>query len=192
MIRTARIIANGFLGDAVVLIVSTARVLAVVDAGFAVLFTIRTTATATMGLHLARDDVLLLMIFPTAVTFSIAGTRHGAGVVVLGIVSTGHGHPTGGSGGGSREEEGCPTDPSIIVQKRLSIHSLDYVNARQVLWRIQRFKWGRMAVGGLSIIGYLYHLYHSALCELESIPTPSSGDLQLESIPRSIHQDFTD
>lgn len=72
---------HGFLVNFVVFMGSTARVLAVANARFAIrIFVILTTSVATMGLRLARD-VIFRMVMAAALGFFAGGRRREMGTV---------------------------------------------------------------------------------------------------------------
>jgi len=121
------ILARGFLGKVMVFLVSTARILAVTDVGFAVRFIILTTPATTMSALLAQNAVLLLVILATTLGFPFTDSRCRTGGVVTGAASVSHRHPVGG---GRNQREGSHRDLNIL-------HSGDHICAR-----------GRMAVGG--------------------------------------------
>lgn len=108
---------RGLLVNAMVFVVSTARVLARIRVRFAVrVFIVPATPAATLGLRLARDTFVMWMIVSTTLSF-FAGCSRGTVSGVLGVVPVGYGHPSvpRGSGGGGSGERECPMDPNIIV-----------------------------------------------------------------------------
>lgn len=115
------VLVDGFIVNAMVFVVSTTRVLAMINARFAVrVFIVCTTPTATMGLRLTGNVavVVVLMIVTTTLDFPSAGRRGGIVSVVLRVAPVGWNHPAvPSSGGGGRRREGKrPMDPNIMVR----------------------------------------------------------------------------
>lgn len=99
---------------------STTRVLAMINARFAVrVFIVCTTPTATMGLRLTGNVVVVVLMIVTAtLNFPSAGRRGGIVSLVLRVAPVGWNHPAvPSSGGDGRRREGKrPMDPNIMVR----------------------------------------------------------------------------